>query len=264
MFRSRSKKPAQQVAPDVVVDEDALVVVDRAVDPYAVMFHDSTGYRAEQFRGLRNKLLAMNPDGESKTLVVTSAIKGEGKTVCSVNLAMAFAELENRKILLIDADLRAPRVERALHLSPRPGVADVLLGRSGLEECIRSSGIANLDVLGPGSRLDGPSELLATARVRSILEELKETYQYVLIDTPPVLAATDAAVVASKVDGCLISVRLERSNARLTKDAVREIEDLGGNVLGCFVTDVRGGDPEQDPRLAYTRRESEDEDRWGA
>ena len=269
MFRSRKNRSRDaDVVPEGDIpaefDEETLVIVDRAVDPHAVMFHDPVGYRAEQFRGLRNKLVAMNPDDEPKTLVVTSAIKGEGKTVCAVNLAMAFAELEQHKVLLVDADLRAPRVEQALHLNPAPGLADVLLGRVGLDDSIRSSGVANLDVLGPGSRLNGPSELLASNRVAQLLEQLRGLYQYVILDTPPVLAATDASMLAARADGCLVTVRLEHSGQRPTREAIRTLEDLGGNVLGCFVTDVRGGDPDRDPRLSYARPADDEGTTWGA
>jgi Mrp family chromosome partitioning ATPase len=153
VFRSdpnRSKAPSP--------DEDVIVVVDRVVDPYLVMFHEPAGYRAEQFRGLRNKLMAMNPDGEAKTLVVTSAIKGEGKTVTAINLALAFAELEHTPVLLVDADLRSPQVERYLNLNSAAGIADVLLERVPLATAIRDVGLRNLALLGPGTRLAAPSE----------------------------------------------------------------------------------------------------------
>ena len=81
--------------------DDMVVVVDQSVNPYLVLFHEPAGFRAEQVRGLRNRLVAMNPDGEPKTLVVTSAVRGEGKTVTALNLAMAFAELERQKVVLV-------------------------------------------------------------------------------------------------------------------------------------------------------------------
>lgn len=236
---------------------EVFVVTDRVVSPFVVMVHDPAGFRAEQFRGLRNKLLAMNPDGAAKTLVITSAIKGEGKTVTAINLAMAFAEMERTPILLVDADLRSRAIEGALGLDPAPGVADLLMGRVGLDRAIRPAGWRNLSLLGPGSRIAGPSEVLSTPRVDELFARLKERFQYVILDTPPILAATDAGVLAAQADGTVVVVRLEHSARTHSKDAIRQIQDLGANVLGTFVTEVRGADPDADPRLGYPVRAEE-------
>lgn len=251
MFR-RQKKQVRSTE-EVSLGEDMLVVVDQSVSPFLVVFHDPTGFRAEQFRSVRNKLLAMNPDGAARILVVTSAIKGEGKTITSINLAMSFAEMERTPVLLVDADLRAPSIERYLNLNPQPGLADLLLGRVGFEQAVRDSGFRNLQLLGAGTRLAGPSELLTGARIEELFSRLKESYQYVIVDTPPTLPVTDASVLAARADGTLLVVRLEHSPKGLTKDALRQLQDLGGNVLGTFVTEVRGADPDANPRLAYTR-----------
>ena len=117
MFR---KSKSTESDPGVDQGDELLVIVDRAVNPYLVMFHDPSSFRAEQVRSLRNKLIAMNPDGESKTLAITSAMKGEGKSVTAINLALAFAELERHSVLLVDGDLREPTVEEYLHLNPHP------------------------------------------------------------------------------------------------------------------------------------------------
>ena len=145
----RRKKVAGEVAEDPASGE-FVVVVDEAVSPYLVLFHEPAGYRAEQVRALRNRLVAMNPDGESKTLVVTSAVRGEGKTVSALNLAMAFAELEWHKAVLVDADLRRPCCERYLNLNPGLGFSDVLLGNTTLENALRPAGYRQLALLGAG------------------------------------------------------------------------------------------------------------------
>ena len=102
MFRSRKTESDDQPEKPEIGD-DMLVIVDRGMDPYLVLFHEPGGFRAEQIRALRNQLMAMNPDGEPKSLVIASAIMGEGKSIVATNLAMAFAELERHKVLLVDA-----------------------------------------------------------------------------------------------------------------------------------------------------------------
>lgn len=226
-------------------DPDALVILEQSLSPYLVLFHDPTGYRAEQIRGLRNKLSAMNPDGSAKSLVVTSAGAGDGKTTTAINLAMAFAERERTPVVLVDGDMRKPSVERALQLNPRPGLSDLLLGSVSMEGAIRPSGVRNLDVLGAGSRLAVPSEILTGDLVEELYDRLKENYQYVIVDTPAIKPVTDAGVLAGCADGTLLVVQLLRSSKSHTKDALRTIRELGANVLGTFVTAVRGDDPSQ-------------------
>lgn len=246
----RSKKPnSREDAPSL--GDDVVVVVDRSVDPFLVLFHDPAGYRAEQIRALRNRLVALNPDGEPKTLVVTSAVRGEGKTTTALNLAMAFAELERQQVVVVDADLRQPACERALNLNPEPGLSDVLLGRVSLEKVLRPVGYRRLLLLPAGTRVGNPSEVLAASRLDELFQRLKERFQYVVVDTPPVLPSTDAGVLASRADGTLLVLRLEHSPRGRSKEALRVLQDLGANVLGTFVTEVRGNDPDSDRRLGY-------------
>lgn len=239
--------------------EDMVVIVDQSVNPYLVLFHEPAGYRAEQVRALRNRLVAMNPDGEPKTLVVTSAVRDEGKTIAALNLAMAMAELERQQVVLIDADMRRPGCERYLNLNPEPGLSDVLLGRTTVDKVLRPAGYRGLMLVGPGTRVSNPAEVLSSSRLDELLHRLKERFHYVVIDTPPVLPSTDAGVLASRVDGTLVIVRLERSLKKQTREAVRTLQDMGGNVLGCFVTELRGQDPESDRRLAYEPKFDEDD-----
>lgn len=254
MFRRKPTDPTP-LPPN---PDDVLVVVDRAVNPYLVLFHEPASYRAEQVRALRNRLVAMNPDGEPKALVVTSAVREEGKTIAALNLAMAFAEMERQEVVLVDADLRRPSCERYLNLNAEAGVADVLLGRVPVERVLRPAGYRNLMLLGAGTRVSNPAEVLGSSRLDDLLNHLKERFQYIVIDSPPVLAATDAGVLAGRADGTLVTVRLERSLKNQTREAVRVLQDMGGNVLGTFVAELRGRDPDSDQRLAYDSEPGEE------
>ena len=245
----RRNKPNEPSVQDL--GDDLVVVVDESVNPYLVLFHEPAGFRAEQVRGLRNRLVAMNPDGEPKTLVVTSAVRGEGKTVSALNLAMAFAELERQEVVLVDADLRRPSCERYLNLNQAPGLSDVLLGHESVDRLLRPAGYRDLMMLGAGTRVENPAEVFSSSRLDQLLQRLKERFQYVVIDTPPVLPSTDAGVLSAAADGTLLVVRLEHSLKKQSRDAWQVLSDMGGNVLGTFVNEVRGQDPDSDRRLAY-------------
>ncbi|MAD34107.1 MAG: hypothetical protein CMJ88_10145 [Planctomycetes bacterium] len=245
----RRKKPTD--TRDAALQDDFVVVVDESVNPYLVLFHEPAGFRAEQLRGLRNRLVAMNPDGEPKTLVVTSAVRGEGKTVSALNLAMAFAELERQEVVVVDADLRRPSCERYLNLNQRAGLTDVLLGHETVDKALRPAGYRDLVMLGAGTRVENPAEVFSSSRLDQLLHRLKERFHYVVVDTPPVLSSTDAGVLSAAADGTLLVVRLEHSLKKQSRDAWQVLSDTGGNVLGTFVTEVRGQDPDSDRRLAY-------------
>ncbi|HZN39826.1 MAG TPA: CpsD/CapB family tyrosine-protein kinase [Planctomycetota bacterium] len=262
MFRRKPQDKSPTDLPDPGADApdpgaDMVVIVDQSVNPYLVLFHEPAGFRAEQVRSLRNRLVAMNPDGEPKTLVVTSAVRSEGKTVTALNLAMAFAELERQQVLLIDADLRSTSCERYLNLNPGPGLTDVLLGRASVDKVLRPAGYRQLMLLGAGSQVPNPAEVFGASRLEELMHRLKERFQYVVIDTSPVLPSSDTGVLAARADGTLIVVRLEHSVKKQTREALRTVQDMGGNVLGCFVTDLRGQDPETDQGLAYEKRGEE-------
>jgi capsular exopolysaccharide synthesis family protein len=236
--------PADAAAhlPSGIAEDDAVVLVETSLSPYLVLFHEPTGYRAEQIRGLRNKLIAMNPDGSSKTLVVTSAQAGEGKTTTAINLAMAFAERERTPVILVDADMRSPSVESHLQVNLEAGLSEALLGSAPLEQVIRPSGVYNLDVLGAGGRLAVPSEILTSHRIEELFNRLKERYQYVIVDTPAIKPVTDGTVLSACADGTLLVVRLLHTSKSQSKDTIRTLGELGANLLGTFVTAVRGDD----------------------
>jgi Mrp family chromosome partitioning ATPase len=129
------------------------------------------------------------------------------------------------------------------------------LDRTSFDDSIRTSGIRNLSVLSAGTRMAAPSELLTGTRMEQLFARCKERFQYVVVDTPPVLPATDASVIAARADGTLLTIRLEHSHKKQAKDAVRYLQDLGANMLGTFITEVRGADPDSDPTFRYESRE---------
>jgi capsular exopolysaccharide synthesis family protein len=164
---------------------------------------------AEQFRTLRARLEALAAERPIRTIAVTSAMPGEGKTTAALNLALVTAMSVGRRVLLVDCDLRRPKIHVALGLRPEFGLAEVLTGQTSLDRAVIKVEGTNLEVLPVRGTPSNPSELLGSERMRALVEELARSYDQVILDTPPTLAMPDAKTVAELVDGLVFVVRAD-------------------------------------------------------
>ncbi len=221
--------PLQPADPEearqVAISHEELVI---ATEPRSLI--------AEQFRGLRNSIHALNPDGASRTLVVTSALPREGKTVASLNLAMALAELSGIEVLVVDADLHNPGLESYLGLPRRQGLTEILTGRLDIDRGVRRTSVEGVSILGAGELPGNPSELLGTDRMRSLLNRLRQRFSYVILDTPEAMTISDASLLGAMADGILLVVRLGSTPRHYVEQTYNSLEALGGNVLGTCLT----------------------------
>jgi len=226
MPQTQNLQPADpEEARNVAISREEIAV---AIDP--------RGQIAEQFRGLRNSIHALNPDGASHTLVVTSALPGEGKTVATLNLALALAELSGVEVLVIDADLHAPQLEGYLGLPRRQGLTELLSGRLDVDRAVRQTSAQGVSVLGAGELPGNPSELLAADRMRTLLNRLRQRFSYVILDTPEAMTISDASLLGAMADGILMVVRLGSTPRHYVEQTYNTLEALGGNVLGTCLT----------------------------
>ena len=203
-----------------------------------VMLSNPRSAVAEQFRRLRNSIQAMNPDGASRVVLLTSAVDGEGKSVSTLNLGLAITELPHMRVCVIDANLVNPALEELLDLPRRQGMSEVLKGKLSLEAATRATSIERFDIIGAGAAADDFS--LNVDRMRSLLNALKRQYDYVLIDAPSVLSANQPSLLASIADGILLVVRMGKTSKQEVEEAFTMLEGLGGNVLGTCATSVEG------------------------
>jgi capsular exopolysaccharide synthesis family protein len=213
--------------------EDRRVPVTR--EEIAVLA-DPRGTVAEQFRSLRNSIIALNPEGASRSIVFTSAVRGEGKSVATLNLAAAMAELPGTQVLVVDADLHHPALEDYLGLQRRQGLADVLQGTCPLDLAVRQTSIERVAVMGAGTLPMNPSRLLGSERMKVVLNMLKQRSSYVLVDAPEALRISDASLLGAIADGIVLVVRLESTPRYFVEQTHNQLEALGGNVLGTLLT----------------------------
>lgn len=188
---------------------------------------------SEAYRTLRTNIQYSSFDKKIQTIVVTSAEPSEGKSTVSGNLALAFAQNEN-KVIIIDCDLRKPSVHKKFKVSNLSGISEVLIGKIQLDDAIQSYN-KNLDVLTSGKIPPNPSEMLSSAAMAILIEELKERYDVIILDSAPIGAVTDAQILSTKVDGTILVVRAERTKREVVLEAKNSLEKVGANILGCVL-----------------------------
>jgi capsular exopolysaccharide synthesis family protein len=177
---------------------------------------------AESYRALRTSLLLSSLGAPPKVIMVTSARPQEGKTTTAINSAIVLAQ-KGVRVLLVDADLRRPSVHKTLGMGPRSGLSNVLTGNATLEQAIATSPILpNLFILAAGTPPPNPAELLASSNMKDVLNELREQFDHVVIDTPPTLSVTDAVVLSPRVDAIVLVIR----SGKTTKQALRRARDI--------------------------------------
>jgi len=181
-----------------------------------------------------------NIDIERKVIVVTSSIPGEGKSLVSSNLAAAVAQM--KKTLLIDADMRKPIVAASYELDETAkGLSELVSMSAELSECIHKTDLEQLDVLPAGIVPPNPLELLSSNRFELVIEELKSRYDYIIIDSPPVVAVSDPRVLASVADGVVFVVKADDTKHQLARRGVKKLLDMGAHIIGSVLNQVTAG-----------------------
>jgi capsular exopolysaccharide synthesis family protein len=205
------------------------------LDPTLACFYRPTSREAEAYRGLRTQLY-FNTQGRGHQIIqVTSPGPGDGKSTLAANLAISIAQ-SGKRVVLLDCDFRKPRVHKLFNLTnPDVGLASVMAGDARLEAAVRGCEVENLYLMPCGPRPGNPAELLTRPKFQEVLDELRDRYDFVVIDSPPVLAVSDPSAVAPRVDGVVVVFRMTKS-ARPTAERTREqLAAVGANVLGVVV-----------------------------
>jgi succinoglycan biosynthesis transport protein ExoP len=191
---------------------------------------------AEAFRAVRTNVLFASSE-DARSLLVTSTGPGEGKTVVAANLAIGLA-LTGQRVLLLDGDLRRPRVHEVFHVPMQPGLSELLVGRAKPSEAIRSADVPNLWVLGAGLTSGNPAELLSSQRFKTVLAALLEHYDWIVIDSPPVMAVTDASILSHTASAVLFVVTADRTNRANARAALDQLDAARATFVGAVLNGV--------------------------
>lgn len=230
-------------SPDGFGHEDSWAkFLNRRWDPdhHQIVFGNSDSFpRAiEQFRTLRSRLYRVREAQPLQTLLISSAISGEGKSLVAANLAHAFVRQHGCRALLIDADLRAPRLHTLLGAPQTPGLADFLKQSETTEiDIIQRGNQGKLCFIPAGNRAPNPSELISTGRLKYLLDRIKPLFDWIIIDSPPALPVADASILSGVADGVLLVVRERITPSEVAQKAIREFPD--SRVIGVVLNSVK-------------------------
>ena len=191
---------------------------------------------AESYRSLRTNIQYSSIDKQVKTLVVTSSNAGEGKSTVSGNLAYTFFQ-SGKRVLIIDCDLRKPSLHRKFNVSNEVGLTDVLVGTSELNKVMKKID-DNLYLLTTGTLPPNPAEIIGSNTMENFLNECKINFDYIILDTPPILPVTDSKLLAIKADATVLVVRSEISKSKHVSQAFKELEKVKANIIGTILNDV--------------------------
>jgi protein-tyrosine kinase len=193
-------------------------------------------HAAEQFRTLRSRLYQLRGSQQLRTLLIASSMPAEGKTFVTNNLAQAIVRQPDRRCLIIDADLRCSRLHVPLGAPPSPGLTEYLLGEADEMAVIQHGGEGNLCFIPGGKEVSNPSELLLNGRLKTLLERVTPVFDWVILDSPPLLPVADASLLADHVDGIILVVRAASTQMSVAERACQELQ--GRNVVGVVLNAV--------------------------
>jgi capsular exopolysaccharide synthesis family protein len=238
--RSRSgagTSDAHEIAAAAALDTAGTVIGKTALDALLVAGRDPASVGAEQYRALRTRLLHREKGAADQVLLVTSPSRGDGRSLMAANLGLTMAQDNQRRICVVDADLRSPQQRRLFGLGERPGLSDVLVKRAALEEAFVTIESHQIVVLPAGTPAANPAELLGTMTMRRVLHALRSRFDGVIVDAPAASPLADVGILTPLVDGVVLIVRAGVTAKPAIHDAVAAIDPA--KLVGVVLNDVR-------------------------
>jgi capsular exopolysaccharide synthesis family protein len=222
----------------VISQGKRFLVENSLIEPIVCTYHRPKSQVSEAFRAVRTALFFNTQGKQNSVIQVTSPTPGDGKSTLASNLAVSIAQ-SGKRVLLVDADMRRPRQHTTFGISSRVGFATVLAGQSEWRETMfECEEIEGLTVMPCGAKPQNPAELSSSPQVKILIEEMRQEFDFVIIDTPPMLAVTDPCPIAARVDGVILTIRIKKNVRVSAERATQLIQNLGANIIGLVVNGV--------------------------
>jgi exopolysaccharide transport family protein len=209
----------------------------QAVNQDLVTLHDSKSTASESYRGIRTNILFSSAESAPQVILITSAGPREGKTITALNLGVTMAQAGS-KVMLLDCDMRRPKIHKAFGLAKDRGISNLLVGGEAADGAFRHTPIPNLDIIPCGPIPPNPSEMLGSKRMSDLLNRLRKEYAHILIDSPPSTAVTDPAVLSKSVDGVVLVIRAGDTAKEMVKNGIGQFQAVGARILGAILNGV--------------------------
>ena len=191
---------------------------------------------AESYRRIKTSLEFANVDTHPQVIQVCSSMQGEGKSVTVLNIAATYAE-DGKKVLVVDLDFRRPKLHRSFRIENKNGITDVLTGIISLDEAIKH-GQNGIDCLNRGTKTPYPTAVLGSENITKVFKELRKKYEYIIVDCPPILAVSDAAIISKLCDGCLFIISQSKTERAAARESVKILRDNNVQILGCVFVGI--------------------------
>lgn len=218
---------------------------DSRVDPCVVTYFDPKAMITEQYKILRTNVFSNTARRPLKTLAVTSSVHSEGKTVTALNLAMVIAQSTQKpNVLLIDTDMRRGRVAKYLGVDQKIGLTEILMDKADPSEALFHLDMENLAFIACGAVAENPVELLGSERMKQFLADMKAQFDYILLDTPPIISVTDSGLVGVLADGILMVIQAGRTQRGIVRRATELLEQSHSKIIGHVLTNIEYHLPE--------------------
>ena len=214
---------------------------------YIVVKENSYSSKMEGYNRLKDNILYLNADGQNKVLQIESSVSGEGKTTIVCNLAVSLG-LTDKKVIVIDLDFRKPRVQQRLNISIEKGISEYMLGNLAKKDIIKKTEYKNVDAVTRGGEIHNSSLVLVSEKFKNFINELKEEYDYVLLDCAPVLQVSDYIHISQISDGVIFVVAYASTTRNQVYEAVKELKKNGAKLLGTVFSMY---DKKKDKRFNY-------------
>jgi capsular exopolysaccharide synthesis family protein len=208
------------------------------VDSRIVTYSDQASCVSEEYKMLRNNIYALASTSEKpiKSIMITSSVPKEGKGITAANLAFALSLDKEKKVLLADADLRKPQIHNLFGIPRSPGLTDLLHGNITLDSVLNNPSLGNLYILPAGNKVPDPNSVISLTKTKEIIRLLKNKFDYIIFDTPPVISVSDCLTLGPSCDAALLVIKLYSTPSKLVEEASDLLKSSQVNLIGCVLT----------------------------